>query len=74
MNRAPVKSPARSAANLEFHQTTDRVNEVTRVIVRRLEDDGVSAFNASAGFPMVMDRFPGKVWLVSHKPVAIAAG
>lgn len=74
MNRAPVKSVARSAANLEFHQTTDRVNEVTREIVRRLEDDGVSAFNASAGFPMEMDRFPGKVWLVSHKPVAIAAG
>lgn len=26
------------------------------------------------GFPMEMDRFPGKVWLVSHKPVAVAAG
>jgi NAD-dependent dihydropyrimidine dehydrogenase PreA subunit len=26
------------------------------------------------GFPMEMDQFPGKVWLVSHKPVAVAAG
>ncbi|MGH7253964.1 MAG: 4Fe-4S binding protein, partial [Nitrospiraceae bacterium] len=26
------------------------------------------------GFPMEMDRFPGKVWVVSHKPVAVAAG
>ena len=27
------------------------------------------------GFPMEMDRFPGgKIWVVSHKPVAVAAG
>jgi Fe-S-cluster-containing hydrogenase component 2 len=26
------------------------------------------------GFPMEMDRFPGKTWVVSHKPVAVAAG
>jgi NAD-dependent dihydropyrimidine dehydrogenase PreA subunit len=26
------------------------------------------------GFPMEMGRFPGKVWVVSHKPVAVAAG
>ena len=26
------------------------------------------------GFPMEMDRFPGKIWVVSHKRVAVAAG
>ena len=26
------------------------------------------------GFPMEMDKFPEKVWVVSHKPVAVAAG
>ncbi len=26
------------------------------------------------GFPMEMDNFPGKIWVVSHKPVAVAAG
>jgi putative sterol carrier protein len=26
------------------------------------------------GFPMEMDRFPGKIWVVSHKPIAVAAG
>ena len=30
--------------------------------------------NPAMGFPMEMDRFPGKVWVVSHKPVAVAAG
>jgi NAD-dependent dihydropyrimidine dehydrogenase PreA subunit len=28
----------------------------------------------AAGFPMEMDRFPGRIWVVSHKPVAVAAG
>ena len=26
------------------------------------------------GFPMEADRFPDKMWVVSHKPVAVAAG
>lgn len=74
MNRDPIRSPARSVANLEFHHTTDHANEVAREVVRRLEDQGVRALNPPSGFPMEMSRFPGKVWVVSHKPVAVAAG
>lgn len=73
MNREPVRSPARSVANLEFHNTGDHVNDVAREIVRRLEDLGIRAMNAPMGFPMEMSDFPGKVWVVSHKPVAVAA-
>jgi Fe-S-cluster-containing hydrogenase component 2 len=74
MNREPVRSPARSVANLEFHHSGDRVNEVARKVVAALERHGVRAVNPSMGFPMEMDRFPGKIWVVSHKPVAVAAG
>lgn len=74
MNREPIRGVNRSYANLEFHQTTDEVNEVARAIVRRLDEAGVVAVNPPAGFPMEMASFPGKVWLVSHKPVAVAAG
>lgn len=74
MNREPVVSVNRSISNLEFHQTTDHVNEVSRAIVRRLAAEGIPAMNPPAGFPMEMSRFPGKVWTVSHKPVAVAAG
>jgi NAD-dependent dihydropyrimidine dehydrogenase PreA subunit len=74
MNREPVRSPARSIANLEFHHSGDRVNEVARDIVRRLEDRGIRAMNAPMGFPMETSQFPGKIWVVSHKPVAVAAG
>ncbi|MBI3864072.1 MAG: SCP2 sterol-binding domain-containing protein [Planctomycetia bacterium] len=75
MNREPVRSPARSVANLEFHHTGDHVNDVARKVVAALERLGVPAVNPAMGFPMEMDRFPGgKVWVVSHKPVAVAAG
>jgi ferredoxin len=74
MNREPVRSPARSVANLEFHHAGERVNEVSRRIVAALEQLGVRAVNPAMGFPMEMDRFPEKLWVVSHKPVAVAAG
>ncbi len=74
MHRDNVRVPARSVANLEFHHTGDRVNEVARRIAATLGRHGVRAINAAMGFPMEMDRFPGKTWVVSHKPVAVAAG
>src|SRR5438132_7216124 len=74
MNREPIRSPARSVANLEFHHTGDHANEVARKVVAALEKQGVRALNPAVGFPMEMDRFPGKVWVVSHMPVAVAAG
>jgi ferredoxin len=75
MNRENIRTPARSIANLEFHHTTDEVNEVARKIVAVLERTGVRAINGgAAGFPMEADRWGSKMWLVSHKPVAVAAG
>ncbi|MBV8318061.1 MAG: 4Fe-4S binding protein, partial [Planctomycetaceae bacterium] len=74
MNREPIRSPARSVANLEFHHVGDHINEVASKIVSVLEAEGVRAVNPSMGFPMEVDRFPDKVWVVSHKPVAVAAG
>ncbi|MGH7803192.1 MAG: 4Fe-4S ferredoxin, partial [Candidatus Binatia bacterium] len=74
MNRENVRSPARSLANLEFHHTGDHVNDVARRIVSALERRGVRAVNPAMGFPMEMDRFPDKIWTVSHKPIAVAAG
>lgn len=74
MNREAIRTPARSVSNTEFHHTGDEVNEIARNVVRTLEDLGLSATNPATGFPMEMSRFPGKVWVVSHKPVAVAAG
>ncbi len=74
MNREPIRSPARSVANLEFHHTGDHTNEASRRIVSALDAMGVRAVNPAMGFPMEMDRFPEKAWVISHKPVAVAAG
>jgi ferredoxin len=74
MNREPIRSPARSVANLEFHHAGERVNDIARTIVAALEARGVRALNPSMGFPMEMNGFPGKIWVISHKPVAVQAG
>lgn len=74
MNREPLRNPARSAANLEMHQVGDLVNETARRIVAELEHRGVAAINPPMAFPMEADRWPERMWVVSHKPVAVAAG
>lgn len=74
MNRDNVRSTARSVANQEFHRTGEIINEAAHRITRTLQDAGYRALNPSATFPMEMDRFPGRIWVVAHKPVAVAAG
>jgi len=74
LNRTPIRSTARSLANLEFHHVGDEVNEVSRKIVAALEAQGVRAINPSMGFPMEMALYPERIWVVAHKPVAAAAG
>ncbi len=75
MNRGPIQNSARSVANVEFHQSGDRVNETAHRIVAVLEERGIRAVNPAMGFPMEMVNVgSGKLWVVSHKPVAVAAG
>jgi len=69
-----IRSPMRSVANHEFHAGYDNVTEVSRAIVHTLTKHGVRAVHTASGFPMEMDRWPSKPWLVSHKLAAEAAG
>lgn len=74
MNRAAAASPTRSIANHEFHATYDEVNDVARKLVERLTARGVAAINAVAAFPMEAQLYPGKTFVIQHKPIAEAAG
>jgi Fe-S-cluster-containing hydrogenase component 2 len=74
MNRDNVRSTARSVANQEFHRSGEIMNEAAHRITRAMEDAGYRAINPSMSFPMEMDRFPGRIWVVAHKPVAVASG
>ena len=74
MNREPIRNPSRSVANLEFHTAGEDVNSVCRAVVTVLERQGIPAINPPMGFPMESSHWPEKMWVVSHKPVAVAAG
>lgn len=74
LNREPVRSVVRSVANQEYHETYDSVNHTARSFVKALQERGYRAVNAVATFPMEQEKFPGKTWALSHKPIAVAAG
>jgi Fe-S-cluster-containing hydrogenase component 2 len=75
MNRDNVRTPARSVANTEFHHAGDEVNVIARRITASLECAGVHALNPPMAFPMEADRWmTERMWVVAHKPVAVAAG
>jgi Fe-S-cluster-containing hydrogenase component 2 len=75
MNRDNVRSPARSLANNEFHHAGDEVDDVARKITSALERLGIRALNPPMGFPMEANRWmTERMWLVAHKPIAVAAG
>lgn len=68
-----VRSPSRSVANLEFHRAGHAVDEAGRHLAVALSALGHHAINPSMAFPMEMEDFPGRTWVVSHKRVAVAA-
>lgn len=74
INRENLRNPARSIANLELRIVGQRVNSVAHTITASLEKMGVRALSPAEGFPMETDKWPGKMQVVSHKPVAAAAG
>jgi epoxyqueuosine reductase QueG len=73
-NRENIQSPARYVANEEYHHTGDRTSNVAREILRRLNQLGIRGVVVNRGWPMAMERYPGKIWDVSHKIIAVEAG
>jgi ferredoxin len=74
INRENLRSPARSIASLELHQVEERLNHAAHALTAALERKGIRAATPAVGFPMETDRWLGKMHVLSHKPVAVAAG
>ena len=74
MNRENIRCPSRDVSDLEFLRTFEKINEAARRLAARLEANGIRALYLSSGFPMNMAKWPGKMWPVSHKPIAVAGG
>ncbi|WP_316506508.1 SCP2 sterol-binding domain-containing protein [Nitrosopumilus sp.] len=69
-NPENVQGLSRSLANEEFHKTYDELSIHARKIVRRLNEIGIRAVSCHPTFPMDTDRWAGKIWEISHKPIA----
>lgn len=74
MNPAQLQSSDRSLADGEFIALDAEMLLVSRKVVRLLRDCGIGAITPSEGFPQDMTKWPGRMFTVSHKPVAAAAG
>lgn len=72
-HRDNIRSPARSVANVEFHRAGRAVDEVLHRVAVELSRLGHRSIHPAMAFPMEMDEFPGRTWVVSHKKVAVAA-
>lgn len=74
LNPENIRCVSRNVSDLEFMQKFEKVNSAASRIVKSLSEKGVRALNPSGGFPMDMAKWPGKMWPVSHKPIAVASG
>ncbi|HWR05220.1 MAG TPA: 4Fe-4S double cluster binding domain-containing protein [Humidesulfovibrio sp.] len=74
LNPENIRSQARQMSSAEVHDATAESAHTARSILRRLNTQGVRGVAVPADFPMDMGRFPGKIWNVSHKIVAVQAG
>jgi NAD-dependent dihydropyrimidine dehydrogenase PreA subunit/putative sterol carrier protein len=75
LHRESVRSVNRVTANIAFHSVGQRLNRVTSEVLLTLEKMGAWSVSDSWGFPMnVAEKWPGKMWLLEQKPVAVEAG
>jgi ferredoxin len=74
LNPENIRCVSRAVSDLEFLQTFHEANKVARMVVQKLAQVGIGALNYASGFPMDLGHWPGKMWPISHKPIAVAAG
>lgn len=74
VNPESIQSPSASVADYEFSRIHKDLFDVTSRLIKRLNASGIRGVTLPPGFPMDMDRWPGKIWEVGHKTVAVEAG
>jgi epoxyqueuosine reductase QueG len=74
LNPPQLRSADRSLADIEFIALESEMERVSRNAVKALREKGIGTVVPAENFPMDMLKWPGKMWTVSHKPIAAAAG
>jgi Fe-S-cluster-containing hydrogenase component 2 len=74
-NRASMQSRYLPTANHELYETEDRLFKWNHQTIRYLKSLGGDGLTTTIGWPQeVSQRWPDKIWPLSHKLVAQAAG
>ena len=74
LNAESVRCPSQAVRDLEFISVQKKADEIAGKVTRSLGNRGIAALNFACGFPMELDKWPGKMWPIAHKPIAVAAG
>jgi len=74
LNSENIRCPSQAVRDLEFIRTQKEADGIAGNVTRSLGKMGIAALNFACGFPMDLDKWPGKMWPLAHKPVAVAAG
>jgi len=74
INRENIQSPARYVSSDEYHSVGDELSKISREILRRLNKKSIRGVVPTKSWPMDLNRWPGKIWDVSHKIMATEAG
>src|SRR3989304_7694150 len=74
LNPENIRCVSRAISDLEFLHRMKKVDAVACRIVELLGKKGIRVLNPASGFPMEMAKWPGKMWPVPHKVVAVETG
>lgn len=74
MNREAVRSSAVNIVDEEFRKSLNELSGIARTIIHSLGKIGIRGVSVPYAFPSDMNRWPGKIWDVSHKRIAVEAG
>lgn len=74
LNQPQIQSNDRSLPDAEFIAIEAEMETASRTIVKKLRENGIGAVLPANNFPMDMLKWPGKMWTISHKTVAVSAG
>jgi len=73
-NRDAIRSASLPVVDEEYRAVYGDLGAISKRIISRLNALGVRGVTAPPGFPMDMTRWPGRIWDISHKLVAVEAG
>jgi Fe-S-cluster-containing hydrogenase component 2 len=73
-NRESIQSASLPVVDEEYRYAYDELGKASKRILKRLNAIGIRGVTTPTGFPMDMTLWPGKIWDVGHKSVAVEAG